>query len=523
MSGTTAADSRTAGAATGSLARGGALSLVGFVVAAAAGFLLTVVVARGLGPSGAGTFFTLVGVVTIGSTVVRLGADTGLVWALPRAAALGRRAEAAATVRTAVVPVVALGVLGALGVLAAAPVLAPLVGDGDPASVDVLRLGAPALLLAGVLAVLVGGLRGSGGVGAYTLLQNVVLPGLRCLLVLGGVVVGVGVGGVVVLWSVPLVVVCAAAGLLLSRRVRREGRAGGAARPLPAVARDFWGFALPRSASAVLEVVLVWSDVLLVAALTSPAEAGVYAAASRFVTTGTMVEAAARVAVAPRVSRLLAVGDLVEASRLHSQTTTWVVALSWPIYLVLGLGGAFALSLFGPGFVDGATALAVLCVAMLGAMLTGNSQTMLLMSGRSSWQLGNRVLAVVLNLSLLLVLVPRYGYLGAALAWGTTILVDSVIVYLEVRWLVGLRTEPRPVLVAVAAAVLCFGLPFLCARVVDPGGAFGFLLALLLSGASYAIIGLRLWRSRTTGSLRGDVRRVLGRGSGVTPEERQAP
>lgn len=483
---------------TRSLSQSGVISLVGFGLAAVFGFLLTVVVGRGLGPAGAGSFFTTVAVATVAGTVVKLGADTGLVWAVPRAVALGREADVRPTVRLALLPVAVLSSLAAGFVFLAAPELAEVVSDGSaPETETLLRLVVPFLVLAPAMALVIACLRGLGDVVPYALLQNVAVPGLRALLALAVVLTGGGVLGVTLAWVVPVVLVTLIATLLLRRRLRRlEGDVP--ATPVARLRVDFWRFSVMRSMAAVFEVVLVWSDVLLVAALASPAEAGIYAAASRFITTGTLVEAAMRVTLAPRVSSLFAVGDLTAAARLHGLATSWIVALSWPLYLVLGVFSPLMLGLFGAEFRSGAGAMTVLATAMLAATATGNSQTMLLMSGRSAWQLIDKLGAVLVNLALCALLIPRYGMLGAAWAWALTIVLDSAVVWLQVRHLVGLRIELRTVGTVMAAALACFGLPTVLTRLLLGTGAGPVALCLAVSAVTYLAV-----LSRCTGLLDG--------------------
>ncbi|HEV8421391.1 MAG TPA: hypothetical protein VGR13_08565, partial [Actinomycetota bacterium] len=73
-----------------SLARGGALNLVGSLAGGALSFLLAVVVTRGLHPAGAGVFFEAVALFTILANTCEVGADTGLVRGVSRALALDR-------------------------------------------------------------------------------------------------------------------------------------------------------------------------------------------------------------------------------------------------------------------------------------------------------------------------------------------------------------------------------------------------------------------------------------------------
>ena len=472
-------------------ARNGIVGLAGSVVAAAAGLALTIVVGRGLGTLGSGHFFVVVAVVTVLFTVAKVGADTGVIWALPRARALGRPDEVRRTLLVALVPAVVVSVVFALATLLGASLIADLVVDGADTSpvADLLRVAAPFLVVAAPMAVVLAGLRGLGTIAAFTVVQNIVVPGARPLLVAAALGAGLGVTGALVAWSVPFVLGLLLGVVLLVRRLevvvgRRHRRVDG--RETRAIAGEFWRFSSARSGSALLEVLLVWADVIIVAALTDARTAGIYAAASRFITTGTLAEAAMRVALAPRVSALLAVGRLREAAHLNATATQWIITLSWPLFIVLAVWSSTILALFGPGFEDGGTALTVLSVGMLVGMAAGNSQTVLLMSGRSAWQLGNKMGALALNITLNLLLVPQWGMVGAAVAWSATIVLDALVVVTEVRLLVGLRTPASIVVPVMAASAACFLVPGLATRLLVGGSWTPLAASLVVSCVLYA-------------------------------------
>jgi O-antigen/teichoic acid export membrane protein len=454
---------------------------------AVAGFALAVVIGRGLGPEASGAFFSVVAIAMVATTISKAGADTGVVWALPRATALGRTSELLPTVRAALTPVLLLGLAFAAVLFAAAPWLSELItgrATGDVATM--LRVVAPFLVVGPTFAVLVAALRGTGDIVAYTVLQNIGVPVLRASLAALVIAGGAGVVAVTVTWTSPPLVAAVVAALVLRRRLHRLS--AGVRSSRPEMRAEFWRFSSARALSSVLEVLLVWSDVLLVAALASPEQAGIYAAASRFVTTGTLVEAALRVALAPRVSAAFAVQDVATAARLHSMATSWIVLLSWPLYLVLAGHSRLVLGLFGPDFVSGAVPLTILACAMLVATAAGNSQTVLLMSGRSGWQMLDKALAVFVNLVLCAVLIPRYGMTGAAVAWGATITLDSAVVWLQVRYLLGVRGDMRPASRLMALALLCFGAPAVLTRAVLGQEMWPVLGVVLLGGSAYVVL-----------------------------------
>jgi O-antigen/teichoic acid export membrane protein len=460
-------------------ARNGIIALLGSGVAAVAGLLLNVVIGRGLGATASGVFFVVVAVLTVASTVSKLGADTGLVWAIARQRAFDRQRDVRATLWVALLPSVLVGLGCALALYAAAPWIAGIIGGAGDLE-HLLRVGAPFLVIAGPGMVLAAGLRGVGSIVGYTAVQNVLVPGLRPLLVGAAIAAGLGIGAAVLAWNLPFAVGLIIAALLVARRTRALERLHPQALPASearTLAREFWRFSAPRAVTAGLEVAIVWADVLIVAALTSPREAGIYAAASRFILTGTLAEGAMRVAMAPEVSRQLAMGNLAAAARLCSAVTQWTVLLSWPLYFGLALYSPAILSVFGTGFSEGATALTILAGAMLIVMSAGNNQTILLMSGRSGLQLANRGIALLGNLLMNLVFVPRWGMDGAATAWAITWVADAVLVLIEVRWAVGVKMSWARVWPVMAMTAIAFVPIGLAARLWSAGAAGSALAA----------------------------------------------
>ncbi len=158
------------------IAWAGAVNLVGGGIGSVIGLLLAAIVGHHLGTVGAGTYFLVVAVFMIVSSVAELGADTGLVRYVSAARARGREADVPRLARVALGPVLVAGAL-VVGVAAAAVSTYPQLFDSLPASFVVLA--AVTAVLSSLLAVILAIVRGLGGVLAYPLLQSIGLPVLR--------------------------------------------------------------------------------------------------------------------------------------------------------------------------------------------------------------------------------------------------------------------------------------------------------------------------------------------------------
>ena len=477
------------------LARGGTLNTVGFAIAGLLGFVLTVVVTREVGSSGAGVFFSAIAVFTILTQVAKLGADTGIVRFVSAYLARGQVRDVAPAIRIAVVPAALGGLVAAIVAIGlAGPTAAVFARDRTDDVADLLRLLGPYLPFATVSVVVLAATR-AYSMRPFVAIESVGKPALKPALIVALGVGGLTTGELALGWGLPEALGCAAAVVALVALVRGTPVPpdAPAPRPIRELASEFWRFAAPRGLAAAFQVSVFWVDVLLLGRYRPSSEVGAYAAASRVAMVGTFALQAIRIAIAPTISALLARDERAEAQTVYQTATWWLIALSWPVFLGLAIFAPFVLSIFGPGFGIGATSLTILAIAMLVNLGTGNVTVVLLMGGKSSWNLVNTAVAVTTNVSLNLLLIPRFGMEGAAVAWAVTIVVENVMALVEVWVFLGMRPFGPGYLPVTTAALVCVGGVALVARALfGPDGA-GFVVAVVVAVPLYGAV---LWRLR---------------------------
>ncbi len=487
-----------------SLLRRVMVGFVGGVVAGLAGLALSVVVGRAYGAEGAGIFFTVVAYVMVLANIFELGADTGLVWFLPRLRARLRSGDQRRAVVVALVPVIIVSSIAGLVTFGLAPILGPLLSDGGDELVTAgLQWAGIGVVSGSIASVAIAATRGAGGLAIYVALQNVVLPLGRVLGVLAMALAGFGVLAAIAIWNVVWAVVAVIALLAVARIFRSVDPGDPTTDATPASWRslsgEFWRFTMPRALSATVEVGLVWADVLIVAALLGPTEAGIYAIVSRFITAGTLGNQAVRIALSPRFAQLFARHDLPAVGRLLQAATPVMLALTWPLFLLTALLPADVLLIFGPEFVPGASLLVVLSGAMLIAATWGPVGGALLMSGRSTLQLVNRCVSLAVLVAVDLYLIPKMGLMGAAIGWAISLVIDTTLDGLALLVLDGVRPWDESTLLALALVTLAGAAGPLIARAASWSG----LMALIGAGLVTTLATAGLFAStRTPMSLR---------------------
>jgi O-antigen/teichoic acid export membrane protein len=488
------------------VARGGSVNLAGAAVTTVANLLLSVVVARAVSTADAGIFFSITSLLLLLATLGRLGTNGGAVYFLPRLRVLGSAAEIDRAVRLSVRPtLLASGVLG-LGLLAFAPQLADrFVGGASDDAVLVLRLCGLALPFAAVGDVLQSVTRGFGRMRTTVLIERIARP-LAQVVLIGLAAPTHQVALLVLAWTLPYLPAALLSWLPARRLLAAERRKKAGAEPSGFDRGQYWRFTAPRALTLLAQVALQRLDVILVVSILGPAPAALYAAATRFLVVGQLGNQAISIALQPRLSAALAREDKQDAGLLYRTTTGWLVLTTWPLYLLVGAFPSALLGIFGHRYAEATDVVVVLCAAMLLATACGQVDIVLMMAGRSTWNLGNALLALSVQVGVDLVLIPRTGILGAATGWAIAIVVANLVPLTQLTLSTGLHPFGRSSGLAVLICLGCVLPPAALARVL---GGDHLVWALLASVVAAGLWAVAIWRFRRP--LRLDSFGALGR------------
>lgn len=190
-----------------------------------------------------------------------------------------------------------------------------------------------------------------------------------------------------------------------------------------------------------LYLLLSRTDLIMLGILSSNANAGVYAVASRAADLIPLVLVASNMVIAPRIAKLYRDNELEKLQTLLNATMKVVVCASLPLVLLLFFGAGWLLTLFyGEAYADGALVLRLLVVAQFILVLGGPLGTTLEMTGNEKSCLVAMVWVVTLNILLNALLIPKLGANGAASATCVSVIVGRVLLWRKVRQLVLLRS-----------------------------------------------------------------------------------
>lgn len=384
----------------------------------------------GLGPALYGLYELSRTVVTILASLAPLGADKGVVLFGARYAASGEAARlkgaALQTLWLSAAGGVVFTGLGALGTLLVE----------DPALRRALWWCLPAVGVWSLLLGVVSWLRAMKDMRGQSVAYLVVLPGLMLLSSVGAVRLGLGLEGV-------------QAGFVLANVVAL-GMALRAARPTlrralhtPEATRWEWReylyFSLPESLSAMLFRVNQWADTLMLGALATAADVGLYRVAVSLAMVGELPAVAVNTMFQPVLAELAYTADPARVRRVVQVVTRWLLVLAVPVYLPVVVAREAVLGVYADAYASTADALAVLMAGQAVYVVCTPAAALIPMSGRARLNLLNALFAAGLNVGLNAAFIPRWGLEGAALATAIALVVWSALRIAEVVWLMGVQ------------------------------------------------------------------------------------
>src|ERR671919_960179 len=260
-------------------------------------------------------------------------------------------------------------------------------------------------------------------------------------------------------------------------------------------------YAGPRAPAALFSQLLFWTDLFVLTQFAAEADVGIYSAALRAGQILVLFLTSVSLMFSPIVADLHNRGETERLDRLFKTLTRWTIAATIPLFLVLVVAPNEVLRIFGSEFSEGKTALLIVLAGQFINIATGSVGFVLIMVGRTGWDLIVYACSLALNLGLAFWLCPRYGIEGAAVANAATFALSKWARLVLVRRFVGIQPYDRDYGRLVIPSLVGLIVMWLVHRIV-PGGFLIDLVATALIG-TLAYVGVYLGVGLTEPERRG--------------------
>lgn len=462
---------------------GSGIVFVGLVVEMGLSFLAKILIARILGPIDFGAVSLGITVFTITSYLVLVGLDTGVGRYLPR---YDRSQARRGIIVSALQITVPLSILVAALLFVAAPAIARHLFH-DPGTAPVLRVFSIVIPFAVIVKISLGSIRGVQKSLPKVYLKNIFIPSTRFAAI--AIAIAVGLGGVGVAWAYTASYGLASV-LGVYYLVRHTDVVSGG--QTERMHSELLAFSAPLMITSGMALIYDKIDTIMLGYYWSTGEVGIYNVLYPIAWALLVFLNAFRYLFMPVISELHSEDRHRKMKRMYQVTTKWIFLATLPAFLVLALFPRQVLVLaFGPEYGSGDVALVVLSAAFFTHAFVGPNYDALTAVGATRRIMYDNVVVAVANVVLNFLLIPRYSFLGAAVATALSYMLLNLLYSYQLYRETGIHPVSwnlvRPGVVALSFAVVAHRVivAFAGVTVVSVGAmAVGF-------GIGYPLVVLR--------------------------------
>jgi O-antigen/teichoic acid export membrane protein len=254
-------------------------------------------------------------------------------------------------------------------------------------------------------------------------------------------------------------------------------------------------FGMLRTPATLFAQLLFWIDTFVLAAI-KPGQVGVYGATVRTGQSLLLFLTSLSLVFSPFVADLHHRGERDKLDALYKNVTRWGLATTLPILLALAILPGTIMRVYGNEFVAGKAALQILIIGLIVPVIVGTVGFILIMVGRTGWDLLVYMGSFITAVGIAVVLAPHIGMRGTAIAEAVTLTASAIARLLLVRHFVRIwpfdRAFLRLIVPTVAGGVAMWAAHQVLAGpkwLIDLGGSIVF--GTLVYGVLLVAIGLK--------------------------------
>jgi O-antigen/teichoic acid export membrane protein len=408
--------------------RGSTLLLAGTFLSSAVEFVTQIVLVRYLSKDGYGAWSYGLAIVALFAGVAQFEMRNAASRFIPVFLERRERGKLLGTVILALAVAAGLGALIAGGIAVAVGILGFRPTD-DPQALHVLLLLVALIPIQAVDSVFTGLFAAFGASRTIFLRQSVLAPVLRLALVATLVVLGADVGFLAIGYVLVTLV-----GILLYvtalRRVLREHDVPSILTPRrwQVPVREIITFAAPLLTTTLVWMLMESSDAVLLGWFHDPAAVAEFRVVLPLARMNGLVSSIFSVLFLPLAARAYERGDLAGVRDLYWRTALWMTVLSFPVLLVTAcFAPGVTIGLYGQAYASSAPILALLAIGYFFNTALGFNGLTVKVHGRLRYTVIVDIVAAVVNVAVNLVLIPRYGPIGAAVGTASTLVLHNVL------------------------------------------------------------------------------------------------
>jgi len=205
-------------------------------------------------------------------------------------------------------------------------------------------------------------------------------------------------------------------------------------------AKEIFSFTIPLLSSDLVATVMHTSDTLLLGYFHNSTEVASYTVILPAAHLNKIVMTSFSLLYTPLCARLFAKKDYAGINNLYWCTAIWMGILSFPVFLLtFSLSNPLTSFLYGQRYEDSYILLQLLSLGYYFNCILGFNGLTLKVLGKVRYVFIINILAAILNVILNIILIPRYGALGAAIATAGAMVCHNIFKQIGLRLASGIQ------------------------------------------------------------------------------------
>ena len=181
-------------------------------------------------------------------------------------------------------------------------------------------------------------------------------------------------------------------------------------------------------------------DTLMLGYLKDASQVGIYYLAERDASALFFFLYVMNMIISPSIARMNTLDEKEKLQKMITRTIRWVMLFSLPVFIGIMVFSKQLIALSGPQFLPGRTALIIICCGHIIDVAFGPVLTFVLMTGNERYNTMAMSIGIFINIALNLILVPRIGINGTAIASASSTVFWNLFLFITIRKKTGIRT-----------------------------------------------------------------------------------
>lgn len=432
------------------LLKGASVAFIFRMIGLGLGYIFIIFVARVYGASAVGAYTLSLTVLNIAVLIAKLGLDTAIIKFVAEFSIKKKWLEISKIYWKILLLVIPFAISIALSVYFLSAYIAQYIFN-KPYMSEYFQIASLAIVPLVLLSINREAIRGLRKIKVYSLLTNVLVVLLAIIILTTLYFFGneilfyesnsqaplIAQVGAIILTSIISLIAWVCIGVRKSKRKKREKGVK---------YKNILAVSMPMQVTSSMALIMGSTDIIMLGIYATEQDIGIYNVALRISMITSISLSAINTISAPKFAAFWGEKNNEGLSKMVRQSTKLIFWSSFPVLGILLIFPVWVLSFFGQEFIIGSSALMALAISQFISSASGSVGQIMNMTNNQKYLQYTAILSAVINVALNYLLIPKFGFTGAAIATAISKSIWNIVCVLYVKIKLNITTYYIPLL-----------------------------------------------------------------------------